>query len=66
MTRDNARAAAQEEAKKIGLPLALVKEGLHADEFADRDADGESYGYCPAEAVKLLYRFGEVVETVKP
>lgn len=66
MTRDDARKAAQAEAKKHGVPLALVREGLHADEFAELDADGESYGFCPPGAVPYLYKYGKAVETIHP
>ncbi len=64
MTLENAKAQAKR-AKIPGIPLAIVKEGPHADEFAERDADGQSYGFCPAQAVSYLYKWGEVVETLE-
>jgi hypothetical protein len=56
---------AKRQLPKARGPLAIVKEGLHADEFTERDEDGESYGFCPIGAVKLLYRYGEIVEVVQ-
>lgn len=66
MTRQDATAEAQETATKNGIEIAVVKEGPHADEFAERDADGESYGFCPLPGVPILYKWGEIVWRVKP
>ena len=66
MTRKDAEEQAKAEAKRIGLPLAIVREGPHADDFAEFDADGHSYGYCPVAAVPVLYKHGEKVGEVKP
>ena len=65
MTRQQATKAAAVEAARLGLPaLCIVQEGMHADEFAGRDTDGESYGYCTPQALHVLYKYGKVVETV--
>lgn len=48
-----------------GGPMAVVHEGPHADDYAERDSDGKSYGYCPLHAVQTLYEFGEVVEVIQ-
>jgi hypothetical protein len=64
MTRANAKRDAMTR-HNPGTLLAIVAEGLHADDHAERDADGESYGYCPPTAVPILYRFGRVVEVVR-
>lgn len=66
MKRETAKQLAQEDANKHRLTLALVAEGPHADEFADRDTDGESYGFCKVGVVSMLYKYGRVVEIVKP
>jgi len=66
MKRADAKAAAIKEAKRIGVPLALVREGPHADDFAEQDTDGGSYGFCPVSAVKLIYRYGAVIEEIRP
>jgi hypothetical protein len=42
----------------------VVDEGLHADDHAVRDADGKSYGYCPASGVNTLFRHGAVVKYI--
>jgi hypothetical protein len=63
MTLQNATAAARSDAKKHGIPLAIVREGPHADEYAERDADGHSYGFCPVSAVPTLYKHGTVIST---
>ena len=51
-------------AKKISnqdkVIMAVVEEGIHADEFAEMP----SYGYCPLSAVQTLYKYGKVVTTV--
>ena len=45
------------------VPLAIVKEGLHA---ADDDEPSDSFGYCPLSAVSILYPHHEgIVEVVK-
>lgn len=64
MTREHARSEAVKTAAEYKTKIAVVREGLHADEFAIRDSDGESYGYCPLPALSILYKYGEVVETV--
>lgn len=66
MTRANATIAAQAESTASRLNLAIVREGPHADEFVERDTDGESYGYCPVLAVSTLYPHGERVDIVTP
>ncbi len=66
MTRAQATALAQADATKNGVTIAIVREGLHADEFAERDTDGESYGFCPVPAVGMLYKYGSIVGEVKP
>jgi hypothetical protein len=63
MTLQNATAAARSDAKKHGIPLAIVREGPHAGEYAERDADGHSYGFCPVSAVPTLYKHGTVIST---
>jgi len=65
MTRQQATKAAAVEAARLALPaLCIVAEGPHADDHAEFDPDGESYGFCPPEAVAILYKLGRVVETV--
>jgi hypothetical protein len=64
MKLQEAKADARAAAIKSKMPIALVNEGLHADEFAERDEDGNSYGYCPELAVPILYRYGTVVEII--
>ncbi len=66
MKLNEAKNRAKQEAIKGNLEIAVVKEGPHADEFAERDQDGESYGYCPVLAIAILYRYGQVIETVNP
>lgn len=66
MTRADATAAAKKEVANLKLTIAIVREGLHADEYAELDRDGESYGYCLVQALPLLYRFGVVVDTIEP
>ena len=66
MTHANAKADAQKTANESGLEIAVVNERYHADEFAEYDADGYSYGYCPVDAVEILYSRGVVIETLKP
>lgn len=64
MTRADATLAARRESARVNLALVVVREGPHADEFCERDADGQSYGYCPIAAKGILYPHGEIVETV--
>lgn len=62
------RAQATQDAKTFvvnGGPMAVVHEGPHADDFAERDSDGKSYGYCPLHAVPTLYKYGTVVEIIQ-
>ncbi len=51
-------------AKQNKIAMAIVSEGVHADEFAERDEDGESYGYCPAAAISTLYKHGKVIKLI--
>jgi hypothetical protein len=62
MTLELARIEAQREATRTGLTLAIVNEGPHADEFSELP----SFGYCPKSAVAKLYKYGTLIETVKP
>ena len=64
MTRADAEAKAKHHAVTDGLDMAVVREGLHADEFAQLDADGQSYGYCPLLGAPMLYLHSEVVLSV--
>ena len=65
MTRQQATKAAVVEAARLALPaLCIVAEGPHADDHAEFDPDGESYGYCTPQALHVLYKYGKVVETV--
>lgn len=66
MTRIDAEQFAQETANANNLDLALVAEGPHADEFAERDPDGESYGFCPLPGLPILYKWGKHVATISP
>ena len=66
MKLEEAKEEAKSAAIKSKMPIALVNEGLHADEFAEREEDGTSYGYCPELAVPILYRYGTVVEVIRP
>jgi hypothetical protein len=65
-TLKDAVEGAEQAARDSGLPIAVVDERHHADEFAERDPDGKSYGYCPEAALHILYPHGEVVRTVQP
>ncbi len=66
MKRADATNAARAAGLQSGLTMAVVREGPHADEFAQLDADGESYGYCPSLGVPMLYPHGVVVLTLQP
>jgi hypothetical protein len=66
MKKADAMKAAQAEAARSKVPIVVVKEGPHADEFAERDADGESYGYCPEGGEAILYKYGVVVGHATP
>lgn len=47
-------------AKDSNMTMAVVDEGLHADEYAELP----SYGYCPLVSVNDLYRYGKVVKII--
>jgi hypothetical protein len=64
MTMVDAIDGAESAALMCGAEVALVREGPHADEFAELDEDGQSYGYCPLVAVPILYKWGEILKTV--
>lgn len=64
MTKIDAINQAREEVRRHGFKLALVIEGPHADEFAEYDADGHSYGFCPVSHISVLYPHGTYVEEV--
>ena len=64
MTKQKAIEQAQREAHKYNMSLLLVKEGIHADEHEELDADGESYGFCPPAALPLVYKYGTVVNVI--
>ena len=66
MTRAHATITAQRVARESQTPIAVVNEGPHADDFAEHDDDGHSYGFCPEDSVQTLFRFGTVVEVVHP
>lgn len=66
MTRKDAQQFAQETADENNITLALMAESYHADEFAERDTDGESYGFCPIPAIPILYKYGTQVATITP
>jgi len=67
MTLKDAKAEAHQLSRTMTeISLAVVNEGIHADEFAVRDTDGNSYGYCPEQSVRLLYRYGTVIEIIPP
>ncbi len=42
--------------EKGPITLVIVQEGIYADDFAEYDADGHSYGYCTPEALDIVYR----------
>lgn len=62
MTLEFVRAKAQAEANKTGVAIAIVEEGIHADEHAAQP----SYGFCPEDAVQVLYPFGRRIDSVVP
>lgn len=64
MTKSDAIQQAREEVERHGGRIAVVIEGPHADDFAEFDTDGHSYGYCPEKHVALLYRYGTLVEVI--
>lgn len=64
MTRSEACTTALAEFQKHRIPLVVVEEGPHADEFAVRDAEGKSYGFCPVVAVPILYKWGIITDQV--
>jgi hypothetical protein len=66
MTKANAITRAQEEANTHNVEIAIMREGIHADEYAELDQDGQSYGYCPANAVPLVYPYGTLIHILKP
>lgn len=51
---------AKEVCKKYGYTMAVVDEGLHADDYAELP----SYGYCPLVSVKELYKYGKVIQVI--
>jgi DNA repair protein RadC len=55
------------EAKRIARqnihPMVVVSEGVHRSEY---ETDFPSFGYCPAEGHKLLYKYGTVVAEISP
>lgn len=58
MKLQDAKDGALGQSVKSSTIIVVVEEGPHADEFADRDEDGKSYGYCPEIAVHILYPEG--------
>jgi hypothetical protein len=66
MKLEDAKRLAREDAKKTFLRIVIVKEGPHADDFAEYDTDGESYGYCSVKAFPYLYKYGTKVGVVHP
>jgi len=55
MTRQQATKAAAVEAARLALPaLCIVAEGPHADDHAEFDPDGESYGFCEDQNQRSL------------
>ena len=64
MTLNEATGGAKRCASNYKNSMIVVKEGPHADEHAEFDADGESYGYCPESAKATLYPHGEVVAVI--
>jgi hypothetical protein len=40
--------------------MAVVDEGPHADDYAELP----SYGYCPLDAAKTLYKYGKIVKVI--
>lgn len=47
-------------AKDSNISMAVVDEGLHADEYAELP----SYGYCPKVSVNYLYRYAKIVKII--
>ena len=66
MKLSDAMVQAAGSARRHDIITVVVAEGIHANEEAERDADGESYGYCPESAVPTLYKHGRVVERIVP
>ncbi len=66
MKKNEAITAAEAESLKSQTVMAVVQEGPRADDYAERDEDGESYGYCPLDAVPILYKHGTVVVQIHP
>ncbi len=62
MTRAEAIKQATEIANKERITMAVVLEGPHRDEHAPAD----SHGFCPADAVPVLYRYGSIKDVIKP
>lgn len=60
MKLEVAIAAATKISKNDKVAMAVVDEGLHADEHAELP----SYGYCPLDAAKTLYKYGKVVKII--
>ncbi len=57
---------AQATANETGLMIAVFAEGPHADEFAEYDTDGQSYAYCPEEAVSKCFKWAKIVARALP
>lgn len=64
MTKSDAISQAREEVRRHGGKIAIVIEGPHADDFAQLDQDGHSYGFCPDSHVSVLYPHGDRVEVI--
>lgn len=65
MTLKEATECAVKCAQESGTPMVVAREGPHADDWAELDEDGESYGYCPRSAARTLYPHGQIITTVE-
>jgi hypothetical protein len=60
MKLDEAKAEAMKIAKASRIPMSVVNEGIHQDEYEREDAV-PPFGYCPTPAVEKVYKYGVVV-----
>lgn len=60
MKLELAIAAATKISQTDKISMAVVDEGIHADEYAELP----SYGYCPLDAAKTLYKYGKIVKVI--